>query len=159
MLLAAALLYLQGLGRTPLLEPDEGRYAEIPREMLTTNDWVVPRLNGLIYAEKPPLVYWLTAFSYRVVGVNELGARLVPALSAVLTVGVTAWFGVYCFGYAAGWAAAVMLATTPLFFLFGRLAILDVPITLCVTLATVSLYRARDHGGRRWLCRRCQSRD
>ena len=150
MLLAAALLYLQGLGRTPLLEPDEGRYAEIPREMLTTNDWVVPRLNGLIYAEKPPLVYWLTAFSYRVVGVNELGARLVPALSAVLTVGVTAWFGVYCFGYAAGWAAAVMLATTPLFFLFGRLAILDVPITLCVTLATVSLYRARDHGGRRW---------
>src|SRR5262249_44122908 len=76
-LLATACLYLQGLGRGPLLEPDEGRYAEIPREMLVTGDWVVPRLNGVVYAEKPPLVYWLTALSYRVVGVNELGARLV----------------------------------------------------------------------------------
>ena len=149
-LLVTACLYLQGLGNGPLLEPDEGRYAEIPREMLVTGDWVVPRLNGLVYAEKPPLVYWLTALTYRVVGVNELGARLVPALSGVLTVGVVAWFGMHCFGPEAGWAAAIMLATTPLFFLFSRLAILDVPITLCVTLATVALYRVQEGAGWRW---------
>jgi len=149
-LLATACLYLQGLGRGPLLEPDEGRYAEIPREMLVTGDWVVPRLNGVVYAEKPPLVYWLTALGYRVVGVNELGARLVPALSGVLTVAVVAWFGMHCFGPAAGSAAAIMLATTPLFFLFSRLAILDVPITLCVTLATMALYRVQEGAGRRW---------
>jgi len=149
-LLATACLYLQGLGRGPLLEPDEGRYAEIPREMLVTGDWVVPRLNGVVYAEKPPLVYWLTALSYRVVGVNELGARLVPAVSGVLTVGVVAWFGMHCFGPAAGWAAAIMLATMPLFFLFSRLAILDVPITLCVTLGTVALYRVQEGARWRW---------
>jgi 4-amino-4-deoxy-L-arabinose transferase-like glycosyltransferase len=150
LLAAVAVLYLQGLGRSPLLEPDEGRYASIPREMLAAGDWVVPRLNGLVYVQKPPLGYWLTAVAYRLAGVSERSARLAPALSAIATVGVAAWFGVRAFGVAAGLAGAAMLATMPLFFLFGRLAILDMPLTLFLTLAIVCLYRAAEDPRRRW---------
>jgi 4-amino-4-deoxy-L-arabinose transferase-like glycosyltransferase len=150
LLAAVAVLYLQGLGHSPLLEPDEGRYASIPREMLASGDWVVPRLNGVVYAQKPPLGYWLTAVAFRLAGVGEESARLAPALSAIATVGVAAWFGVRAFGPAAGIAGAAMLATMPLFFLFGRLAILDMPLTLFLTLAIVCLYRAAEDGRRRW---------
>jgi 4-amino-4-deoxy-L-arabinose transferase-like glycosyltransferase len=57
-LLATAVLYYSALGTIPLLEPDEGRYAEIPREMLASGDFVTPHLNGVVYLEKPPLFYW-----------------------------------------------------------------------------------------------------
>ncbi len=63
-----ALLWLATLGTRPLFNPDEGRYAEIPREMLSGGDWVIPHLNGLAYIEKPPLQYWATALSYRLFG-------------------------------------------------------------------------------------------
>ena len=55
----------------PLIDPDEGRYAEIPREMAVTGDWVTPRLNGLKYFEKPPLQYWATAAAYSAFGFSE----------------------------------------------------------------------------------------
>src|SRR4051794_30040663 len=64
-----------------LLDPDEGRYAEIPREMLATNDWVVPRLQGEPYLDKPPLLYWLVILSYKACGTSAAAARLVPALA------------------------------------------------------------------------------
>jgi len=150
LLVAAGVLYLRGLGTSPLLEPDEGRYASIAREMLATGDFVVPRLNGLVYAQKPPLGYWLMAAACRVAGVDERGARLAPALAAVATVGAAAWFGARVFGPSAGLAAAAMLATTPLFYVFGRLAILDVPLTLFLTLALVCLYRAAEDARLRW---------
>src|SRR5205814_1152640 len=60
----------------PLLDPDEGRYAEIPREMLASGDWVTPRFDGLLYFEKPPLQYWATAIAYEVFGVSEWSSRL-----------------------------------------------------------------------------------
>src|SRR5882672_1148141 len=61
-------LYVAGLGQRSLWAPDEGRYAEIPREMVATGDWLTPRLNGLVYVEKPPLQYWLTAASFQAFG-------------------------------------------------------------------------------------------
>ena len=73
-----------------LQHPDEGRYAEIAREMVTTGDWVTPRLNGLKYFEKPALQYWLTAAAFALFGVNEWSARLPPALgmfAAILAIG------------------------------------------------------------------------
>ena len=66
----------------PLIDRDEGRYAEGAREMLASGDWLVPRLFGVPYLEKPPLFFWLTAASCGLVGVDELGARLVSALGA-----------------------------------------------------------------------------
>src|SRR5579871_5133208 len=64
-----------------LFEPDEGRYAEIPREMLQRGEWVVPYLQQEPYLDKPPLLYWLVMLSYRLFGVSAASARLVPALA------------------------------------------------------------------------------
>src|SRR2546421_7683968 len=80
-----------------LQHPDEGRYAEIAREMTDTHDWLTPRLNGLKYFEKPPLQYWLTAASFNAFGVREGAARVVPALAG--------WIAVMAIGYA-GWRMA-----------------------------------------------------
>ena len=66
--------------------PDEGRYAEIPREMFASGDWVTPRLNGFPYFEKPPLQYWVTAGIFTVAGEDEWTARLGPAIAGFLAV-------------------------------------------------------------------------
>jgi 4-amino-4-deoxy-L-arabinose transferase-like glycosyltransferase len=79
-----AITWFAGSDYRTLLHPDEGRYAEIPREMIVTGDWMTPRLNGLKYFEKPPLQYWLTAIGYKLFGVHNWTARLWPALSALL---------------------------------------------------------------------------
>lgn len=78
-------IYILPLGVRPLFEPDETRYAEIPREMIASGDWVVPRLNGLRYFEKPALGYWITGASMRIFGENRFAARLPSALAAGLT--------------------------------------------------------------------------
>ena len=80
-----AVAYLAPLGIRPLYETDEFRYAEIPREMLASGDWVVPRLDGMRYFEKPALGYWLTASSMALFGQNPFAVRLPVALSAGVT--------------------------------------------------------------------------
>ena len=85
-----ALVWLSSLSARPLFNPDEGRYAEIPREMAGSGDWVIPHLNGLAYIEKPPLQYWATALSYEVFGPSEFAARLYTALTAWGTLGLVA---------------------------------------------------------------------
>ena len=71
------------LGVPGLMDPDEGRYAEIAREILLLRDWLIPHLNLFPYLEKPPLVYWLTAASFKVLGQSELAARLPSAAAAL----------------------------------------------------------------------------
>lgn len=90
LLLAIALAWLAGLGHRPLLSPDEGRYAELAREMAVTGDWVTPRLNGLKYFEKPPLQYWATAAAYGLFGIHDWVARLYPA-AVSLGAALLAW--------------------------------------------------------------------
>src|SRR5262245_4716462 len=72
-----------------LLEPDEGRYAQIPREMLDRGDWVVPHLQGQPYLDKPPLLYWLVMLSYSIFGVSEAPERLVTAVAVHGTILLT----------------------------------------------------------------------
>lgn len=79
------LLYILPLGVRPVIVPDEARYAEIPREMLVSRDWVVPRLDGLRYFEKPVLGYWLNASSMALFGQNAFAMRFPSALSAGLS--------------------------------------------------------------------------
>lgn len=74
------------LGQGGLIEPDEGRYSEIPREMLEKGDFITPTLNYVHYFEKPPLHYWLTALSFKLFGLNEFAARFTGALAGLLTV-------------------------------------------------------------------------
>ena len=81
--LLAAILYLPGLGRPALWEPDEGRYAEIAREMVVSGDYVTPRDDYELYFEKPPLVYWAEAAAIKIFGVNEFAVRVPAALFSV----------------------------------------------------------------------------
>src|SRR5438105_15864444 len=108
-----------------LLDPDEGRYAEIPREMLVRGEWVVPYLQGEPYLDKPPLLYWLVMLSYQVFGVADWAARLVPALAIHGTVLLTYLFGRRMFGERAAFWGGLTLALAPGFTSMGRLLVLD----------------------------------
>jgi 4-amino-4-deoxy-L-arabinose transferase-like glycosyltransferase len=138
----AAAVYLPALGRPALWEPDEGRYAEIAREMLLTHDYVTPRDNWVRYFEKPPLVYWAEALSIKLLGPGELAVRLPAALSSVAEVAVTAALAEAMFGAAVGLAAAMVLALSPLVFGFARFATLDPTLALFVTAALGAFWAA-----------------
>ena len=113
-LFAAVLLaaWFSGIGVRRLQHPDEGRYAEIAREMAATGDWVTPRLNGLKYFEKPPLQYWATAAVFDAFGAREWTARLVPALAGLLGVGIVGWTAARLDGPVTGVYAALTLAAS-----------------------------------------------
>jgi len=143
--LLAALLYLPGLGRPALWEPDEGRYAEIAREMVVSGDYVTPRDDFELYFEKPPLVYWTNAASIRIFGVNEFAVRLPAALFSVGQVVLTAALAEAMLGALAGVFAALTLALSPLFFGFARFATLDPALAFFLTAALAAFYvAARD---------------
>lgn len=125
----------------PLQDPDEGRYAEIAREMAVSGDWVTPTLNHVRYFDKPPLLYWLVAASFRAFGVSEGVARLVPAAAGVLTVLITFLFGRSMFGTQGALFAAIILATSPLFFLFSQALTTDMVLTACVTATMAGLWQ------------------
>lgn len=118
--------------------------AQIARNMLDSGDWVTARLNGIKYLEKAPLKYWMIAVSYMVFGVHDWAARLPVALSAMLLCWVTCRFGAWAFSPAAGFYAGLVLATSVGLFLFTRILIPDVILTLTVTLALWSFLRALD---------------
>jgi dolichol-phosphate mannosyltransferase len=126
----------------PLLEPDEGRYAEIGREMLDGGDWVVPTFNHRPYYDKPPLLYWLEAASLWVFGTREWAARVVPAGAAFLTVLATFLFAWRRLGPRAGLLAGLVLALMPGFVQCGRILILDGLLTLWVSLAVFAAHEA-----------------
>jgi 4-amino-4-deoxy-L-arabinose transferase-like glycosyltransferase len=140
LLLPAALLY-PTLG-FHLLEPDEGRYAQIPREMLDRGEWVVPTLQGEPYLDKPPLMYWLVALSYRLFDVSAQSARLVPAVCVHLTILAIYLLGRRSLGERAAFWAAVLLSVAPGFVGIARLLLLDGLLVLCVTLSVVCGFEA-----------------
>ncbi|MCC7463029.1 MAG: glycosyltransferase family 39 protein [Gammaproteobacteria bacterium] len=141
------LLWFLPLGGWRLFDPDEGRYAEIPREMLTGGDWVIPRLNGIVYLEKPPLQYWVTALAYQAFGVSEWSARLWTALSGVLGVWLVAWLGMRLHGRTAGWLAALVLAGSGYYFLLTRVLTLDMSLSFALQLALTGLVLLVQGGG------------
>jgi 4-amino-4-deoxy-L-arabinose transferase-like glycosyltransferase len=152
-----AVLWLALLGSRPLFNPDEGRYAEIPREMLSGGDWVIPHLNGVAYVEKPPLQYWATALALRLFGQSEFAARLYTALCALATLGVVWVAGRGLWGVAAAWQAVAVLAGSLLFVVLGQLLTLDMSLTLYTTSSLVGFLlaqRAADEAAavaRRWM--------
>ena len=104
------LLWFADLDVRRLIHPDEGRYAEIAREMYLTGDWVTPRVDGIKYFEKPPFQYWATAAAYRLFGVDEWTARLWPALAGWLAVIAIGYAGFALGGIALGTFAGLALA-------------------------------------------------
>jgi 4-amino-4-deoxy-L-arabinose transferase-like glycosyltransferase len=133
LVLVFGVIYGFRLGSYPLGNPDEGRYSEIPREMLATGDWVTPRLNGVNYFEKPPLVYWLVAISQRAFGPGELAQRAVPALFALAGILLTYAAGRRLYGRDAGLAAAAVLGSCVLFFVLGHILILDMAVSVLMS--------------------------
>ena len=120
-----AVLWLGTLGWRDLVPTDEGRYAEIPREMVVSGDWVTPRLDGFKYFEKPPLQYWATAAAYEAFGVGQWQARLWTGLTGLLAILFTGWTGARLFGRRAGHFAAGVLASTLYWNGLGHINTLD----------------------------------
>ncbi len=116
-----------------LFEPDESRYAQVALEMHETGDWLVPRLNGEPYLDKPPMLYWLTATSYKMLGAGELAARLPIALAALLTVLLTYVLGQKLLGDRAALIGAMLLLLSVGFFFAGRFVMMDSLLTLFTT--------------------------
>ena len=126
------------LGNRPFATPDEGRYVEIPREMVSTGNYITPRLNGVKYFEKPPLFYWIQAINIKTFGLQEWAMRLATVLFAVLGCLGTYLFGCRFYGHKTGIAACLILATTPLYYALSRLIILDMPVTTLLSLSMFS---------------------
>lgn len=133
-LVVFALIWFWGLGHRPLFNTDEGRYAEIPREMLVSGNWVTPRLNGLRYFEKPPLQYWGEALGYKIFGVHDWVARLYSALASFLTVLLVGWAAARLYQPATGWLAGALLAGSFYFGFLGHFNTLDAGLTFSMSL-------------------------
>jgi 4-amino-4-deoxy-L-arabinose transferase-like glycosyltransferase len=142
--LASGVVMCAGLPVSPVARTQEARVLETAREMLGggADNWLVPKVNGNFRLQKPPLAYWLTAFSYKIFGVGEGAGRLPAALAGWLTVGVTGLTASFLFGRRAGFFAAAALCGSYLFFRHSRLAETDVLAMLFVTTAIYALWRA-----------------
>lgn len=144
-MLVATCLFFIGLGGLPLLEPDEGRNAEIAREMLTSADWITPHFDTLTYLDKPAVFYWLVAVSFRLWGISEWAARFPSALMALGTLLLTWTLARRMFGDSTALRAGIILATSPLALAPARLVTLDMTLTFFVTLALTSFWLAESH--------------
>ncbi len=136
--LLAGLLVLAEPVRVPLIDPDEGRYAEIPREMLATGDFVIPHQNGLVYLEKPPLAYWLVAGSFRLFGETEGAARRPGKLATVGTMLALFVFARRRAGERAGALAALFFGGSLLGFGLARIVLIDPLLTAAQTAAVLA---------------------
>lgn len=127
--LAFALLWFGTLGVRHLLGPDEGRYAEIAREMLSTGDWVTIRYNGLKYFEKPPFHMWATALSFALFGIGDWQARLCVALAGMVGLGISMLAAARWFGARAGLLAGLVLASAPMWNVAAHFNTLDMTLS------------------------------
>jgi 4-amino-4-deoxy-L-arabinose transferase-like glycosyltransferase len=149
LLLVSYLVLFHGLGAYSLKEPDEGRYAEIAREMVELQDYVVPRLNYTRYFEKPPLFYWTVAFSFKAFGFSEVSARLTSALAALLSAGSVYLAALRWFGRGTAVLSTLILLTSFGFFTMARIVTIDMLFSalLFITLLLFSeYYRTKRQG-------------
>jgi len=139
LLVAVAIIWFSNLEYRTLIKPDEGRYAEIPREMVASGDWVTPRLNELKYFEKPPLQYWATATAYTLFGEHQWTSRLWAGLTGFAGI-LLVWFaGLRLFGREAAGYAALLLSSSLLYVLMAHINTLDMGVTFFLTLGIVGL--------------------
>jgi hypothetical protein len=137
-----ALLFGFNLGRRALWSPAEGRYAEIPRAMVVSGDYLTPRLNGVKYFEKPPLFYWLQALAIKLFGLNEWSLRSWTALFALLGCIVVYAAGRELFGRRTGWIASLILASSPLYYAMARVITTDMALSFFISAALLAFLAA-----------------
>ena len=158
LLLVYAALWFGTLNYRHLIPSDEGRYAEMAREMLVSGDWITPRYNGYKYFEKPPLQIWATAATFQFFGVGEWQARLWTALTGFATILLIGFTGSKLYGARTGYLAAVALASSPMWIIGGHINSLDMGLSAFLVAALCSLLlalKASDHHSARnwmWCC-------
>ncbi|HKO54628.1 MAG TPA: glycosyltransferase family 39 protein [Thermoanaerobaculia bacterium] len=140
--LLAAVALLLDLGGYPLLDADEGRNGEVAREMAATNDYVMPRIDGMPYLDKPIVYFAAEAAAMEVLGPTETAARLPAWLFTMATAALVGWFARRVWGGDAGWIAAIALMSMPLTLAFARTVIFDSALTFFIVLSIISFYLA-----------------
>ncbi len=149
--IAFVILYFCNIGGYGLMNPDEGRYAEIPREMLESGNFLTPTLNHVLYFEKPPLYYWFTAASFAVFGQNEFAARFTSVVMGLMSIFLT-WFVTRKFeDENTANLSTVILGTSGLFFALSRVNIIDMTLSALLTLSLFSFYIFYKENKKRWL--------
>src|SRR5712664_322490 len=153
---AFSLAWFCNLGYRHLVKPDEGRYAEIPREMVVSCDLLTPLLNCYKYFEKPPLQYWITAAAFTAFGQNEWAARLWPGVTGFLGVLLVFWAGSRLFGPPVGLYAAAVAASSAIYASIGHLLTLDMALSVFMSASVFAFAVAQsdpagDAERRRWM--------
>jgi 4-amino-4-deoxy-L-arabinose transferase-like glycosyltransferase len=144
-LAVAGAIYIGCMVSPPSLMDDvDAVQAQIARNMIRSGDWVTPRLDGIVYLEKPPLIYWLIAGSYKIFGEHDWAARVPMVLACLALCWVTTAFGIWAFSDRAGLYAGLVTATCVGLFLFTRVLIPDVMLTFTTALAMWAFMRALD---------------
>jgi 4-amino-4-deoxy-L-arabinose transferase-like glycosyltransferase len=148
LLIVAVIVFFGCIISPPALMDDvDAVHGQIARNMVQSGDWVIAHLDGVPYMEKAPLPYWLIAICYLLMGVHDWVARIPTALAAVLLCFVTARYGAWAFGRRAGFYAGLALATSIGLFLFTRILIPDVMLTLTITVCFMAFQRAMNEDG------------
>lgn len=140
------LIWFYMLGSRTLVPTDEGRYAEMAREMVASGDWITLRLNGIKYFEKPPLQNWMNAISFSLFGLGEWQARLWTGLCGLSGIAITAYTGAKVFGRRVGIHAALILGSSFLWAGLGHINTLDMGLSGMMTLALCGLLFAQRDG-------------
>ena len=143
LLVLAGSLFFAGLGSLPLLEPDEGRNAEVGREMLSSGDWVTPHYDGLPYLDKPPIFFFLVAASLKLGGPNEWSARAPSAVTGLCLLLLSWLLARRMFGESTALRATAVIASAPLVVVFSRSVIFDMTLAVLLTLAMVCYWLAQ----------------
>jgi 4-amino-4-deoxy-L-arabinose transferase-like glycosyltransferase len=148
--LIATAIYLGCVLSPPSLMDDvDAVQAQIAKTMLTSGDWVTARLDGVLYLEKAPLIYWLMAIFYKIFGAADWVARLPVALASIALALLSASFGMWAFRERAGFYAGLIMSTCVGLFLFTRIQIPDVMLTFTIALALWAFLRALDEEEKR----------
>lgn len=134
------------LGARTLVPTDEGRYAEMAREMAVSGDWITPRLNGIKYFEKPPLQTWMNALTFRALGLGEWQARLWTGLCGLFGILLTAYTGRRVFSPRVGLYAGLVLASSFLWAAMSHINTLDMGLAAMMTLTLCALLLAQHPG-------------
>lgn len=138
-----SIVWFAMLGMRALVPTDEGRYAEMAREMVSTGDWITPRLNAIKYFEKPPLQVWATALAFKAFGLGEWQARLWTGLCGWFGILITAFAGLRLYGPRVGLAAGLVLVSSFFWAALGHINTLDMGVSGMMTLALASLLIAQ----------------
>ena len=143
LLLSALVIHMYGIGGHPLLDPDEGRYSEIPREMIESGDYITPKLNYVKYFEKPVLFYWMNVLSFKTFGENEFAARFPTVLTAVLGALLTYAMAKSIYCHKTALFSSIILLTMLLYLAIGQINIIDMTLSFFITLSLFGFWLKR----------------